>query len=258
MSARALVLTYHAIEAGPPPLFVEPALFREHLDAIAEAPVRAVSLDRLGEELAAGGPREPSVAVTFDDGFASVVEQAAPMLIERGIPATIFCVTGHLGGLNDWATEPASSPRRPLASAAALADVVAGGLIRPGSHGMTHLPLALADPAAAEREIVGSRSALEDALGAPVDWFALPASAPPGAGARALIERTYAGAAGGGNRPAGAGSDRWAVPRADAHYLRRPSLLRRALEGDDLYLALRRAAARARRLVARDYVSPAG
>ena len=108
MSARALVLTYHAIEPGPGPLCMEPSLFSAQLDLISEARVRLLTLDRLAEELGAGGPGEPSVALTFDDGFASVAEEAAPMLAERGIPATVFCVAGHLGGLNDWPTEPAS------------------------------------------------------------------------------------------------------------------------------------------------------
>ena len=126
----AIVLAYHAIEAGPPPLSIEPDVFRDHLATIEDAGVRVVPLGEIAD-----GPDEPCVAITFDDGFASVVENAAPALVERGLPATVFCVAGHLGGVNDWPGEP--PPQRRLASAAELA---ACG-IEIGSHGMTHLRL---------------------------------------------------------------------------------------------------------------------
>src|SRR5919198_1126750 len=53
----ALVLTYHAVDSGSPPLSVEPALFREHLSVIAEAGVRTVTIAELAAELRAGDPR---------------------------------------------------------------------------------------------------------------------------------------------------------------------------------------------------------
>ncbi len=252
MSARALVLVYHAIEPGPAPLCFEPALFREHLDLIAEAPVRAVGLDQLADQLEAGGLAEPSVAITFDDGFASMIEQAAPMLAERGLPATVFCVAECLGGLSDWATAPASAPRLRLAGAPELRDLEAAG-VEVGSHGLSHLPLSRADETL-EREVVESRVRLEEAIGRAVRWFAHPYGSLPAARGRALIERTYSGAVVSGNRAAEAGSDRWRIPRVDAHYLRRPGLLRRALEGDGSYLAVRRVGARVRRLIRADYV----
>jgi peptidoglycan/xylan/chitin deacetylase (PgdA/CDA1 family) len=40
-------------------------------------------------------PRDREVAVlTFDDGYRSVLEHAAPLLEERGLPATVFVTTG--------------------------------------------------------------------------------------------------------------------------------------------------------------------
>jgi peptidoglycan/xylan/chitin deacetylase (PgdA/CDA1 family) len=252
MSARALILTYHAIEPGPSPLCIEPSLFAAQLDLIVEAGVRPVSLDRLVDELHAGEPREPSVAITFDDGYASVVERAAPILADRETPATVFCVAGHLGAYNDWSTAPGSAPRLRLASAKALAGLPGSGM-EVGSHGMTHLPLALVEDSDLERELVDSRATLEDAASVAVRWFAYPYGSKPGLRGRELVERTYAGAVGVGNRSAGPGADRWRLPRIEMHYLRRPALLRRVLEGGELYLALRRTGARARRLVRADY-----
>ena len=118
---------------------------------------------------------------------------------------------------------------------------------------MTHLPLALARDSALERELVDSKAALEEACSTTVRWFSYPAGSQPGPRGRELIERTYAGAVGRGNRVAGPGADRWQVPRIEMHYLRRLALLRRVLAGGDAYLALRRAGARARRLIRADY-----
>jgi peptidoglycan/xylan/chitin deacetylase (PgdA/CDA1 family) len=259
MSARALVLTYHAVEAGPPPLCIDPALLRAHLDVIAESGVRAIGLGELADDLRRGGPKKPSVAITFDDGFASVPDTAAPLLLDRGIPATLFCVAGHLGSQNDFATDPPSAPKLPLANADSLAAMVAEGFDL-GSHGTQHTPLKLADedPAALRREIVASKEALEQETGHRVAWFAPPYGSRPGPHGRALIEATYEGACGDGLRLVDASADPYRVPRVDAHYLRRPALLRWVLGGGRGYLPLRRLGARARRTVRQDFVaSPA-
>jgi hypothetical protein len=70
-----------------------------------------------------------------------------------------------------------------------------------------------------------------------------------------VVERTYAAACTTRPAPLRAGVDRYALPRVDAHYLRRPELLRLALRGQlGAYLWLRRVGARARRRVVRDFV----
>ena len=256
MSERALVLAYHAIERGPAPLCIEPALFAEHLDVIRDSDVMPMSLERLAEEVEVGGPEEPSVAITFDDGCAGVIETAVPMLRERGLPATVFCVAGHLGRPGTTGRRsPPPAPKLRLASAAALADAAGDG-IEIGSHGLTHLPLGLAEDAALEREIVASRAKLEEETGAAVSWFAHPGHFSAGERGRELLRHSYSGAVAGGNRPAEPSADRWAFPRVEMHYLRRPGFLRRALQGADAYLALRRLGARARRVVREDYVLP--
>jgi peptidoglycan/xylan/chitin deacetylase (PgdA/CDA1 family) len=255
MSARALVLTYHAVEAGPPPLCIDPALLEAHLDVIGEAGVRTIGLGELADDLRRGGATEPSVAITFDDGFASVPDAAAPLLLDRGIPATLFCVAGHLGRRNDFATDPPSAPKLPLASADSLADMAAAGFDL-GSHGTDHTPLEVADedPAALRREIVASKEALEQETGHRISWFAPPYGSRPGPHGRALIEGTYEGACGDGLRLVDGDADPYRVPRVDAHYLRRPALLRWVLGGRGGYLPLRRLGARTRRIVRQDFV----
>jgi peptidoglycan/xylan/chitin deacetylase (PgdA/CDA1 family) len=255
MSDRALILVYHAIEPGPPPLCIPPTLFQEHLDCLVESGTPVVALPELVDDLQAGGALGSAVAITFDDGFQSVVDQAAPLLAARQLPATVFCVAGHLGARNDWPTQPPRVPPRPLAGASSLASLAARGF-ELGSHGMHHAPLAHATAGVVEREVAGSRAVLEAAAGVPVRWFAYPYGVTPPPAARALVARTYEGACSNALRPVRAGADRFSLPRVDAHYLRRPAVFRAALRGGDSYLHLRRAGARLRRALRPDYHPP--
>ena len=104
--SRALIITYHAIEPGPPPLCVHPELFQLHVETVlSEGASASLSVAALAEELAAPTGDERLVAFTFDDGFASVARHAAPVLSAHGVGATVFCVAGHVGGRNDWSTD---------------------------------------------------------------------------------------------------------------------------------------------------------
>ena len=255
MSHGALVVTYHAVEPGPSPICVDPDLFRRQLDELVGGGARSLTVRELGERLAAGTLPDRAVALTFDDGFASVVRTAAPLLRERGLTATVFCVAGHLGGRSDWATQPSGSPRLDLAGADELAKLAAAGF-EIGSHSSTHMPLAGAGAEALRRELDDSRRRLEDAVGVEVTSFAHPYGVPAGGGAERLAAAGYHAACTAELRRVGPKDDPLALPRVDAWYLKRPALFGLALrESLLLYLAARRHAARARRLVRKDYVA---
>jgi peptidoglycan/xylan/chitin deacetylase (PgdA/CDA1 family) len=252
----ALILTYHAVEPGPAPLCVEPELFREHVDALVESGANTLTLSELAAAAAADAIPERAVTITFDDGCASVARFAGPLLAERGLSATVFCVAGHLGGVTDWPTQPAGVPVFELARAEELEELAAMG-IEIGSHGVEHFPLAFADERRAREELLESKDALEQAVGVPVRTFAYPYGAPPSPAARALVPEAYSAACGVRLGIMGAGSDVFALPRVDVHYVRRPELLRRAVGGGlRAYLRVRGLGARARRLVKTDYSEP--
>jgi peptidoglycan/xylan/chitin deacetylase (PgdA/CDA1 family) len=236
----SLILTYHAIEAGPAPLCIEPELFARHLDEIVSSGAEVVTVSELRE-------LERAVALTFDDGYASVAAVVAPLLAARGLVATAFCVAGRLGGRSDWRSRAARARVLPLASASELRRLADAGW-EIGSHGFDHEP--------GIDRVVESRRLLEEAVGRPVRSFAYPYGV--------VLEGAPAGLAEGGyeaactTRPSRVrpGADPYLLPRVDAHYLRRPSLLRAVLAGRlDGYLAARGIAARARRLLVRDYAA---
>jgi peptidoglycan/xylan/chitin deacetylase (PgdA/CDA1 family) len=102
---RALVLGYHRVvgdyaavaRTEMPGMLISAAMFERHLDWIGRR-FCYLSLDEIGEHIAAGRPFErPVAAVTFDDGYRDVYEHAFPILKRKGIPATIFVVSDLVG-----------------------------------------------------------------------------------------------------------------------------------------------------------------
>jgi peptidoglycan/xylan/chitin deacetylase (PgdA/CDA1 family) len=252
-SARAVVLTYHAIDRGRPPLSVEPALFRRQLDCIVDCGASSLTISELAERASTGTIPERAVAITFDDGFASVILEAAPMLLERGLVATVFCVAGYLGRSNDWPTQPKAAVGARLATGAELAELVQVGF-EVGGHGMEHAPLHHGADPFLQKEIVESKRRLEEAIGRDVRSFAYPYGVQPGARARRLVESTYEAACTTAIGRVDTTVDRFALPRVDAHYLRRPQVLRLVVSGRlDWYLAVRRRGAALRRFARTDY-----
>src|SRR6185503_3637537 len=153
----------------------------------------------------------------------------------------IFCVARRLGGWSGWPSQQPSGPRLPLADAGQLGELAGAGW-EVGSHGLDH------DVLADGSEFEESRTSLEAAVGVNVRSFAFPYGVVPPNAAPALQAAGYVAAC--TTRPAlaDAASDPLALPRVDAHYLRRPALLRGVLAGRfELYLRARAGGARIRR-----------
>ena len=80
-----------------PSLLISRRTFEQHLDWLGRR-YRWVSLDELGTLLERGdGCAGKVAAVTFDDGYRDVYEQAFPILRRKGIPAAVFVVTDRIG-----------------------------------------------------------------------------------------------------------------------------------------------------------------
>ncbi len=248
-----LILMYHGVEARQGPLFIDPSTFAAHADAIVASQLPVLTMIEVGDLLREGRLPDRAVALTFDDGFLSVIEQAAPLLVERNLRATVFCVAGRLGGTNQWPTGRPGAPHVDLAAAVDLSTLVSAGF-EIGAHGMDHEPFDTEDPVVIQREVAGARVLLEQRIGVPVRALAYPYGAAPTPTALALVRETYRVACTTRIGRVVDGSDPHALPRVDAHYLRSPRLFRTALNGGaDAYLAVRSAAAIARRRVRSDY-----
>lgn len=107
-----------------------------------------------------GHPERHRLAITFDDGNSSDLAIAVPELLERGLSATFFVLTGRVG-------------RAGSLSAADVVELQANGM-KIGSHGIEHSDLTALAPEALAVELEHSRAELEDICGAPVRSFAIP------------------------------------------------------------------------------------
>jgi peptidoglycan/xylan/chitin deacetylase (PgdA/CDA1 family) len=173
---RVPILCYHRVEVPPASAtrdtnFVTPACFAEHLAALSAWGFTGITVsDLLAWQRGERALPARSIAITFDDAYASVVSNALPLLAQRGWRCTIFAVTAHLGGTNAW--DP-GAPRATLLDAAALRDARSHGH-DVGAHSRHHRRLRGLAAADCHEQLVEARAELEQALGAPCESVAFP------------------------------------------------------------------------------------
>ena len=171
------VLMYHKVnDQHPNPITVPTSMFAEQMTLLGDLSYTPVSLDAVRDHYLASAPLpERAVLITFDDGYLDNLQNAAPILVERGYPAVIFAPVGYLDpGARPLPHEESlfrAGIRNPTLSWSQLADLEAGG-IRIESHGIGHRRLAELDPDEALREIAISKLRLEEVLGREVEAYA--------------------------------------------------------------------------------------
>lgn len=169
------ILTYHHIGRCPDDerdhrgLWVTPERFEEQLAWLRARNYQSLRVSELGRLLADEGhaPRQPWVAITFDDGWYDNYALAWPLLQRYGFTATIFVVT-------DWMRQgpPKRGPRETM-SASELAELARHG-IEIASHTCSHPKLTRLADEAIRRELGQSREGLASLLGSPPQSFAYP------------------------------------------------------------------------------------
>lgn len=174
------VLMLHHVEPAspdPPPLHPQSYLtvrdFAAFLDVLVAGGYGTCTLAEAARRMREGVemPRS-SVVLTFDDGCRCFAEHALPELLRRSQTATLFAVSGELGGENRW--DQAAGERRERLMPAAELRRLAGLGIEIGSHGRTHRDLTACSDEELGGEAAGSRRDLEAALGTPVLTFCYP------------------------------------------------------------------------------------
>ncbi|MAE96182.1 MAG: chitin deacetylase [Deltaproteobacteria bacterium] len=173
-----------------------------------------------------GEPETPDrVALTFDDGFHSVFEEALPVLRAADAPATLFLTTGFVGKDNGWPGQPAWAPRFPMLTwqeVEALHE--AGWTIE--AHTARHADLRGLSDDQLEDELAGADAALEERLGRRPEGLAYPYGFHD-VRVREKARSRYRFAVTTELAPLSRGrDDPMALPRLDSFYLRSPRLHR--------------------------------
>jgi len=107
------------------------------------------------------------VALTFDDGYRDFYTNAFPILRKYGFTATVYLPTAYISARSRCLLE------RECLSWAEVKELHKCGVAF-GSHTISHTKLEDMREAELEREIRGSKEAIEDKLGTPVRSFAYP------------------------------------------------------------------------------------
>ncbi len=169
-TAPVRVLAYHGVDdpagegVAANPYSVTPEAFEAQLVAVRQAGFEFVTLaeyrDLLGGRLAT----RPSVLLTFDDGYLSTWENAAPILHRLGIPALVFVVTDLIGTWNRW-DDGTGVGRLPLMSRDQLLQLSDQGW-EVGSHTSRHDHLPMMRTQRLREDLAQARTALQE-LGLP-------------------------------------------------------------------------------------------
>jgi peptidoglycan/xylan/chitin deacetylase (PgdA/CDA1 family) len=188
LSRVPMILMYHGVAdvaEDPYYLCVTPKRFAEQMTWLKRHGLRGVGIGTLVEAVQAGRAHG-LVGITFDDGYVNVLEAALPELLRQGFTASMFIISGRLGGLNEWD----EGPRWPLMSASQVGELAAAGM-EIGSHGATHQRLAGLNPSQLDAEVSGSKASLGELLGVPVQGFAYPYGSMDAAARDAVREAGY-------------------------------------------------------------------
>jgi peptidoglycan/xylan/chitin deacetylase (PgdA/CDA1 family) len=167
------ILMYHKI--GPRPkrvrlkgLYVTPEKFVRQLEELRANGFEACSPG----QACANGATGPRIALTFDDGFRNVFENALGPLALYKKTAIQFLVPSYIGKLNEWDLRDGETAE-PLMDSEHIRDWLRAGHSI-GSHSLTHARLTRLTLRDAREEIFASKKKLEDDFAVAIEHFCYP------------------------------------------------------------------------------------
>lgn len=230
-SARRIVLLFHSV--GDTPFAVNERVFRMQMEWLAAAARVRPLLPLLHEP----APDRLQVALTFDDGYASVYDRAFPLLHELKLPAAMFVNSGQIGDGRRQVAREADGyhPGEAFLLWRELALLTESGW-SVGSHGVRHLDLTKQAEQEVRAELTNSRAQIERKLGACSPVFSYTWGRHT-THLRGLVKETgYSHAVAGVHAPLGDDTDPLAIPRIAIAREYTLSDFRAIVEGDWDYL----------------------
>jgi peptidoglycan/xylan/chitin deacetylase (PgdA/CDA1 family) len=163
-----LVLCYHAIsDSWPDPLAVDAGRLDAQLERLLRRGWHATTFS----DAVTAPPAPRTLAVTFDDGFRSVIRFALPVLTRLGIPGTVFVPSAFVDDgrpfawpqIDRWLGTDHESELEGM-SWGELAELRDGGW-EIGSHSASHPRLTALADAPLTSELRASKAAIERGVG---------------------------------------------------------------------------------------------
>jgi peptidoglycan/xylan/chitin deacetylase (PgdA/CDA1 family) len=160
---RCIVLAYHSVPAE------QRSQFAKQMEMLRkQAKIVHADIPELPE---AGGHY---AAITFDDGYDDIVDNALPELARHNMPSTVFIITGLLGQKRDWEHRGGEDTSDVCLMSPERLRQLPADLVHIGSHTMSHAFLPKMEATKLREELAGSRGMLEKLLDRKINTFALP------------------------------------------------------------------------------------
>lgn len=168
------ILSYHSIDDYATPLSVSPALFGAQMQALSGEGCVTYTMSQVAEHILEQRPFPPkAMAITFDDGFESILTEAAPIMRQHSFTATVYIITGMVGRITRWTDRGAPLPQLPLLTWPQIAALHQDGF-EIGAHSVTHGFLTTYPPDDLYREMTEPQDVIWRELGILADSFAYP------------------------------------------------------------------------------------
>jgi len=170
------ILVYHRINAiGRDPTAVRPKSFGLQMEYLSSN-FKVIGMRDLSEALKGSETFERAVVLTFDDGYRETLTNAVPVLREFRLPACFFVPTGLIGTSRRIKGEPAGEAF-PKMEWRDIEVLVQQGF-EVGCHSVNHVSLGKSSVSESIREILGSKTELENRIGRPIRYLAYPFGRP--------------------------------------------------------------------------------
>jgi peptidoglycan/xylan/chitin deacetylase (PgdA/CDA1 family) len=168
------VLAYHLVESRFDIGFtrITPRQFERQMQWLSERGYRGAPVREYLQPAGNVNEADKRIGISFDDGYASLLEHVAPIMRQHGFRGSIFVITDYVGKENRWDVNLLWRRFGHLSWPELRALAEAGWEI--GSHSCTHAYLSHLDDARLWREVWESRVEIEQRIGAPAESFCLP------------------------------------------------------------------------------------
>ena len=212
------ILIFHSLDDRGSVISFPPRAFQRDMAKLHDSGYRTLSLLDAADRLRLGHSfPSRSFVLTFDDGYETVYHEAFPVLERFGMTATVFVTSGH------------SRPKRPserlpscegqlMLSWHQIAELKSWG-IDIGAHTCSHPDLVVLPRPEIQAEVRDSKAIIEDMLSTDVQSFAYPYGRYDQR-SRDIAAQHFACACSDVLALVTLESDRYALERVDAYYLR--------------------------------------
>jgi peptidoglycan/xylan/chitin deacetylase (PgdA/CDA1 family) len=154
-------------------LTVTPFSFAQQMMWLREEGWKVLPVREALLKLESGSLPPRAAVITFDDGYRDNFDEAYPILLHCGFPATVFPVTGFVLGESEHRRYRGARPSVPYLSVEQIREMKANG-IDFGGHTHTHPLLSSLSIEAATEEISRAKKLLEEWTGEKSTLFAYP------------------------------------------------------------------------------------